>query len=189
MAVDIERDRERGQRDDDAEYLADAVRVRPERVHPRPAADRDEQHRYRGADRVSEREHDRAEAHVLRRSDDRDRRQHRPRARHEDEPETRAEEQPASQVTAGPARHPQERPLDDLLHLREEQRRGDEEEEPDRERSQEVFRQAEGAQEPDPEQREGREAEDEPGDDRERLSPSTRRAACEDDRKDREHAG
>ena len=189
MAVDVERDRERRQPDDHAEHLPDAMCVRPERGHPGSAADRDEQHRDGGADRVGEREHDRAEADVLRRSDDRDRRQHRACARHEHEPQARAQQEAASEVPARPPRQAQQRPLDDLLDLREEQRRRDEEEERDRDVAQEVLRQAECPQEPDTEQREGREAEDEPGDDRERLPAATGRSACEDDRQDGKDAG
>ena len=188
MAVDVERDRERGQPHDDAEYLPDAMRVRPERGHAGAAAERDEQHRDGRADRVGDGEHDRAEAHVLRRSDDRDRRQHRAGARHEHEPEARAEQQSAPEVAARSPRQAEERSLDDLLDLREEQCRRDEEQERDREVAEKILGQSERPQEPDAEQREGREAEDEPGDDRERLAAAAGRAAREDDRQNREHA-
>ena len=140
VAVDVERDRQRGQRDRDAEPLPDAVRVWPQRVHRRPAAERDEQHWDRGADGVGEREDDRAGPDILRRADHGDRGQHRPRARNEHEPEARSEQEPAAEVPARPPRQAEKRPLDDLLDLREEQRRRDEEQEPDRDVPQQVLR-------------------------------------------------
>ena len=80
---------------------------------------------------------------VLGRADDGDRREHGARAGHEHEPEARAEQEAAAEVAAGPARQPQERPLDELLDLREEQCRRDEEQQRDREVAQDVLGQAE----------------------------------------------
>ena len=113
---------------------------------------------------------------------------HRAGARHEHEPEARAEQEPAAEVAAGPPRQAEERALDDLLDLREEQCRRHEEEERDREVAEQILGQSERAQEPDAEEREGREAEDEAGDDRERLAPAAGCAARKDDRQYREHA-
>ena len=140
VPIDIERDRQRGQPDRDPEALPDTVRVRPQGAHRRPAAERHEEHGDGCADGVRDGEHDRACPDILRRTDHGDRGQHRPRAGNEHEPEARSEQEPAPEVPTRPPRQAEERPLDDLLHFREEQRRRDEEQEPDRDVSQQVLR-------------------------------------------------
>ena len=100
VAVDVERNRERGERDDDAEDLPDPVCVRTERGHPGAAAERHDEHGNRRSGRVGQGQHDRAGADVLRRPDDRDRSENRARAGHEHETEAGAEQEPAAEVAA-----------------------------------------------------------------------------------------
>ena len=123
------------------------------------------------------------------RGERRDRREHRPRARDEDEAEADAEHEPAAEIAAAPPRHERERPLEQVADLRDEERRGEHEEQRDREVAQEVLRQPERREERRRREREQREARDEPGDDRERRRrPVPARAAGEDDRQHRQDA-
>ena len=189
VAVHAQRDRERGDGDDDAEHTADCGPVRANRPHAGcpAAAGRDEEHRKRRARRVGERQDDDVEAEIAACRDDRDRREHGPRARHEHEPERGAEQEPAAEVAAGPPAEPRQPLLEHEPDAREEQRCGDDEEEDDREVSQEVLREAERVEEPDAGEREGREARDQAGDDRVRPAPAPRCSAGEQDRQHREH--
>ena len=157
LPVDVESDRERRQarrRTPSAWRIAWACGLSA--FIPGPSEEGDDQHRHRRADRVREREDDRPGSDVLRRADDRDRSEHGPGARDEDEPEARPEQEAAAELAAGLAREPEQRPLNDLLEPRPEQRRSDEEEQGDREVAQDVLGQAERSQEPDPEERERR---------------------------------
>ena len=98
-AVEVERRvrARRARRRRPSRAAAPAACARRRRASPL-AADRDEQHRHRRAERVGQREQDRLEPTVVLRREHGDRREHRAGARHEDEAEARAEQEAAAEV-------------------------------------------------------------------------------------------
>ena len=180
--VDVEDDRQCRQRDGDPERGTHFLGARPQEAL---AAHRDHEHRYRRTERVGERQQHCPPAEVERRRLHGDRGEHRPGAGHEHEPEAEAEQESAAEVAARGAREPLERPLDQHADLRDDQADRDHEQHRDRDVPQQVFRQPELVEHPRGEEREDGEADHQAGDDRERLSPSARRATREQDRQHR----
>ena len=95
LLVDVEDDRDRRQGDDDAHRAAQVLAAGAQPLRGPLTAERDQQHRPGGAERVREREQDAVEAEAMLRGENRDGRQHRPGAGDEDEPEADAEHEPA----------------------------------------------------------------------------------------------
>jgi hypothetical protein len=166
LLVDVEDDRERGQRHHDAEHGSHLRGVRADATSHVLPEQGDREHRHCGAERIAEGHEDRPPAKVDARGVRSDRAEDGPCAGDEDEAEAGAEQEAAAEVPPGPTSAEEvQRPLEPDPHLREDERRGEQEQEPNGEIAEEVLRQPEVLQDPGCEERESGEARDQPGDD------------------------
>ena len=110
----MEDEAERDEADHRARCESHELGAAPQTSRGATAAVGDREHGQGGADRIGERQQDRAHADVLVGGDDGDRREHRPRAGDEDEAERRAEEEAATRCADGAqARERRKRPLEE----------------------------------------------------------------------------
>ena len=153
------------------------------------AAVRDREHRERGAQRIRERDEDRARADAVQAGQPADGAEDRTCARDEDEPETRAEDEAAAEISCPPARQERKRPLEQLTRAWDDEGDCQHKQQCDRDLRQRGRAQLQRGEDRRGRERERRERRDEPGDDRIRAAPAAASAAREHDRQHRQDAG
>ncbi len=135
--VGSERDCDRRDADDDPGCLSGCARMRAHDLHPRPeplTADRDGEHRNRGANRVRTCDEDDPECDFAARGQRRHRREHGASAGYEHEAHTQSDEEAVRVLADAPTGQEEERTLEQPGDTLREEARGQDEERNDCER-------------------------------------------------------